>query len=91
MVKEFFVKTGTDVLRYPLYSPDLAPCDICLFPSMKRHLQGRCFVSSDEVKVASLKALWEVVKNGFQKLNECWQKCIFAQRDYFEGGCASVL
>ncbi|GFU80064.1 hypothetical protein TNCV_579441 [Trichonephila clavipes] len=52
---------------------------------------GLRFVSSDEVKGASQEALLEIAKNGFQKLYERWQKCVIAQGDYLEGGCASVL
>ncbi|GFW18259.1 hypothetical protein TNCV_4007981 [Trichonephila clavipes] len=51
LVKEFLAKTRTNVLPHPLYSPYLALCDICLFPSMKKHLHR--FVSSDEEKVVS--------------------------------------
>ncbi|GFV11727.1 hypothetical protein TNCV_977161 [Trichonephila clavipes] len=53
---------------------------------MKKHVQGRCFVSSDEVKVASQEALREVAKYGFQlclqKLHKRWQKSIVAQGNY---------
>ncbi|GFY11949.1 hypothetical protein TNCV_4974491 [Trichonephila clavipes] len=61
-----------------LHSSDLTPCDICLFPSMKKHLQGRRFVSSDEGKVASQESLQEVGKNGFQKLYERWQRSVLS-------------
>ncbi|GFX36375.1 mariner Mos1 transposase [Trichonephila clavipes] len=73
LVKEFLAKTRTYGLPHSPYSPDLAPCDIYLFPSMKKHLQGHRLVSSDEVKVASQETLWEVAKNGFQlpELYEC--------------------
>ncbi|GFT20121.1 HTH_48 domain-containing protein [Trichonephila clavipes] len=91
LVKQFLVKTHTNVLPLSPYSPDLATCDIWLFPSLKKHVQGRRFESSYESKVASQ----EVAKNGyqlcFQKLCELWQKCIVTQGNYFEGGCASVL
>ncbi|GFT98517.1 mariner Mos1 transposase [Trichonephila clavipes] len=58
LVKEFLAKICTNVLPHPPYSLDIAPRDICLFLSMKKHLQGRRFVSSDvfEVKVASQEA-----------------------------------
>ncbi|GFW88265.1 hypothetical protein TNCV_820221 [Trichonephila clavipes] len=58
---------------------------------MKKHLQGRRFVSSDEVKGASQEALREFVKNGFQKLYKRWHKCTVAQREYLKRGCAWVL
>ncbi|GFX06414.1 hypothetical protein TNCV_2939421 [Trichonephila clavipes] len=42
--------------------PELAPSDFYLFPSKKKHLQGRRFVSSNKIKAASQEALgtgWE--------------------------------
>ncbi|GFV52428.1 putative mariner transposase [Trichonephila clavipes] len=53
LVKEFLAKTRNNGLPYPPYSPDLTPCDFHLLPSMQKHLQGRCFESSDEMKGAS--------------------------------------
>ncbi|GFX58838.1 hypothetical protein TNCV_805421 [Trichonephila clavipes] len=43
-----------------------APSDFYLFQSMKKHLQRRHFVASDEVKAALHEAIREVAKNGFQ-------------------------
>ncbi|GFY14853.1 hypothetical protein TNCV_648961 [Trichonephila clavipes] len=43
------------------------------------HLQGRSFVSLDEVKAASQEALRDVAKNGFQKLYERWHRCTVTQ------------
>ncbi|GFR77155.1 transposase [Elysia marginata] len=34
---------GSQVLPYPAYSPDLAPCDFWLFPILKDSLAGRKF------------------------------------------------
>jgi histone-lysine N-methyltransferase SETMAR len=39
------------VLEHPAYSPDLAPSDFHLFPTLKDHLAGHKF-SSDDVKTA---------------------------------------
>ncbi|GFU73844.1 histone-lysine n-methyltransferase setmar-like protein [Trichonephila clavipes] len=66
LLKGFLTKTRTNVLLYSPYSPDLTPCAFNLFPSIKKHLQERRFVSSDKVKGASQEALREVAKNGFQ-------------------------
>ncbi|GFW06734.1 mariner Mos1 transposase [Trichonephila clavipes] len=82
LVKKFLAKTRTSMLPHPQYSQDLAPWDFYIFPSMKKHLQGLRFMSSDEVKAAPREALREVAKNDFQpyfqKLNEHWKKCIVA-------------
>ncbi|GFV39736.1 hypothetical protein TNCV_741661 [Trichonephila clavipes] len=50
--RDVLPRGGTShVFPYPTYSLDLTPYDFYLFPSMKKHLQGRHFVSSEEVKV----------------------------------------
>jgi hypothetical protein len=36
---------GGTLLEHPPYSSDLAPCDICVFPTMKRELRGKEFRS----------------------------------------------
>jgi hypothetical protein len=36
---------GGTPLEHPPYSPDLAPCDLWAFPTMKRELRGKKFQS----------------------------------------------
>jgi histone-lysine N-methyltransferase SETMAR len=42
-----------EVPKHPAYSPDLAPSDYCLFPSLKKHLKGRKFSSNEEATSAA--------------------------------------
>ena len=67
---------------HPPYSPDLVPCDFCLFPK----LRGYRYVLI-EIKEAVTKVIDTLTQEdfywAFQKLLE-WYKCI-AARDYFEG------
>ena len=67
-------------IPHPLYSPDLAPCDFCLFPKL------RC--CRYEMKEAVTKVIdtltQEDFHGAFQKLLERY-KCIAAGGDYFEG------
>jgi histone-lysine N-methyltransferase SETMAR len=35
VVREFLTKKITTSVSHPAYSPDLAPCDFCVFPKMK--------------------------------------------------------
>ena len=69
---------------HPSYSPDLAPCDIWLFPK----LRGCRYETIKEMKEAVTKAIDTVTQvdfNGaFQRLLERY-KCIAAGGDYFEG------
>ncbi|GFX03260.1 mariner mos1 transposase [Trichonephila clavipes] len=52
LVTDLLEKTKTTVLPHSLHSPDLALCDLSLFPKFARLLQGRQFQSADEVKSA---------------------------------------
>ena len=43
---------GYELFPHPLYSPDLAPSDLHLFPRLKKHLWGRRFEEDDELTAA---------------------------------------
>ena len=70
------------VPQYP-YSPDLAPCDFCLFPKLRS-----CHYETIEMKEAVTKVIDTLTLKDFhgvfQKLLERY-KCIAAGGDYFEG------
>ena len=68
------------------YGPDLAPCDVCLFPK----LRGCRYATIEEMKEAVTKVTdiltQEDFHGAFQKLLEGYNKCsIAAGGDYFEG------
>ena len=44
-VQEYLKESGLDVLDHPPYSPDLSPCDFCLFPRLKEMLAGHRYES----------------------------------------------
>ena len=74
-----------NTVPHPPYSPDLAPCDICLFPK----LRGCRYETTGEMKEAVKKVtdtlLQEDFHIAFQKLLEQYNKWITAGGDYFEG------
>ena len=76
---------GIKTVRHPPYSPDLAPCDFCLFPK----LRGCRYETIEEMKEAVMKVIdmltQEDFHRAFQKLLEWYNKCIAAGGDYFEG------
>jgi len=41
-----------EAFEHPAYSPDLAPSDFSLFPTLKEFLGGRRFNSDEDVKDA---------------------------------------
>ena len=69
----------------PPYSPDLAPCDFCLFPK----LTGCRYETNEERKEAVTKVIdtltQEDIRGAFQRLLERYNTCIAAGGDYFEG------
>ena len=75
---------GIQTVHHPSFSPDLAPCDFCLFPK----LRGCRYETIEEMKEAMTKAIetftLEDFNGAFQKLLERYNKCIAAGGAYFE-------
>ena len=75
---------GIKTVPHPAYSPDLAPCDLWLFPK----LSGCCYETIEEMKEAVTKVIdmltQEDFHGAFQKLFEQYNKCIAAGGDYFK-------
>ena len=73
------------IVPQPPYSPDLAPCDFCLFPK----LRGCRYEAIGEMKVSVTNVIdtltQEDFHGAFRKLLERYNKCIAAEGDYFEG------
>ena len=92
VVKDFLTKNYVTTLQHPPYSPDLAPADFYLFPGLKSALMGRRFCDATDIIKNQTEELKRLSQNGFQicfqLLYSCWQKCIFAQKNYFEGKVA---
>ena len=84
LVTDYLTKMGIKTVPQPLYSPDLAPCDFCLFPK----LRGCRYKTIEEMKEAVTKVIdtltQEDFDGAFQKLLERYNKCIAAGGDYFE-------
>ena len=69
----------------PPYSPDLGPCDFCLFPK----LRGCRYETIEEMTEAVMKVIdiltQEDFHGAFQKMLVWYNKCIAVGGDYFEG------
>ena len=80
---------GIKTVPHPPYSPDLAPCDFCLFPKLKEKLRGCRYETTEEIKEAVTKVIDTLTQEDFhgalQKLLEGYNKCIEAREVYFEG------
>ena len=85
LVTDYLSKMGIKTVPHPPYSPDLTPCDFCLFPQ----LRGCRYKTIEEMKEAVTKVIDTLTQEDFhgtfQKLLERYKKCITAGGDYFEG------
>ena len=75
---------GIKTVPHLPYSPDVAPCDFCLFPK----LRGCRYEIIEGMKETVTKVIdtltQEDFHGAFQKLLERYNKCITAGGDYFE-------
>jgi hypothetical protein len=80
-------KLDLTIIPHPPYSPDLAPCNLHLFPEMKEDLSAYLYGSSEEVerivRTCMKQQSVEFFHDGFQKRVCCWKK-------YVENGCDYV-
>ena len=87
-IREFLVKKNIPVLPHPPYSPDLAPCNFCLFPKLKSKLKGH-FGTMENIQKIVTDELNTFTKNDFQYCYDHWKKrwnhCVTSQGSYFEG------
>ena len=76
---------GTKTVPHSPYNPDLAPCDVWLFPK----LRGCRYETIEEMKEAVTKVIDTLTQEDFYgalpKLLERYNKCIAAGGDYIEG------
>ena len=88
LVIDYLTKICIKTVPHPPYSPDLAPCDFCLFPKLKENLRSCRYETIEEMKEAVTKVIdtltQEDFHGAFQKLLERY-KCIAAGGNYFEG------
>ena len=75
---------GINTVPQPPYSPDLAPCDFCLFPKLRGYRYERIEEMTEAVMKVIDTLTQEDFHEAFQKLLERYNKCIVAGGDYFE-------
>ena len=73
---DHLTKMGIKTVPHLPYSPDLAPCDFCLFPK----LWGRRYETIEEMKEAATKVIDTLTQEDFhgayQKLLERYNECV---------------
>jgi hypothetical protein len=88
-ITEFLTKYNMTVVPHPPYSLDLAPCDFFLFPRLKTIVEG-CHFDTIEVIEAESQAVLntlaeQIFQDAFKEWQKCWEWCMWAEGDYFEG------
>ena len=89
LVTGYLTKMGVKTVPHHPYSPDLAPCDFCLFPKLKEKLRCCRYEKIEKMKETVTKFIDTLTQEDFhgalKKLLERCNKCIAAEGDYFEG------
>lgn len=79
---------GYNILPHPAYSPDLAPSDFHLFPTMKSFLKGKHFLDDEglisEVQAWLLEQPEDFYKRGLRNCIKRWEKCVTLGGGYVE-------
>ena len=87
LVTDYLTKMGSKTVHHRPYSPDLAPCDFCLFPK----LRGCRYETIEERKVTTMKVIdtltQEVFHGSFQKLLKRYKCSTTARGDYLSFMC----
>ena len=87
-VMQFLAKFNITCVLHTPYSPDFAPCDFFLFPSLMVKLLGIRFETSEAVLKKSEAIIKDLKKNGLhhvlEEWQQCCQKCNQLGREYFE-------
>ena len=77
------------VLNHPPYSLDLSPCDVFLFPRLKKMLSGNKYTSRSSLGSAIYQCLQQIPKEDYLSAFHYWvkglQKCVSVKGEYFEG------
>lgn len=86
--ENFLKKKNVKLVGHPAYSPDLAPCDFWLNPTVKLPLRGQRFRNENEVKIALETAIKSLNKADFSNCFDSWfnrmRQCVDARGAYFE-------
>jgi hypothetical protein len=87
-VQQFLAKNNIPIVPHPPCSPDLAPSDFWLFPTLKMGLRLRRFAKMEDIKENADGRLRTTKKDVHQCYNnwiDRWNKCVYADGKYFEG------
>ena len=83
VVHQFLAERSIPVITQQPYSPDLAPSDFWLFPTLQIGLKGTRFATMEDIKSNTTAELRKVPKEAFrrcfQQWKDRWSKCVCAR------------
>jgi transposase len=86
-VQQFLAEKSIPIITQPPYSPDLAPSEFWLFPTLKMGLKGTGFATMEDIKSNAMAELRNIPKEAFrwcfQQRQDRWSMCVCV--------CARVL
>ena len=74
VIHAFPAQNSMSLVRHAPYSPELARCDLWLFPKLKTSLKGRRFQSRGDIMKKSTEELGNIPEEEFKRCFEKWQK-----------------
>jgi len=80
VVQQFLTEKSIPVIIQPPYSPDLAPSDFWLLPTLKTGLKGTRFATMEDIISSATAELRKTPKEAFRRCFQQWQdrrsKCV---------------
>ena len=88
-VTQYLSENRIATLPHPAYSPDLAPCDLWLFPKLKELLAGNKYTRVQDLSKTVNSELRGIPKEEYRTAFDKWrrrlQMCVERGGEYFEG------
>ena len=63
---------GIEIVQHSALSPDLAPCDVWLFPILKSELRGRGFYDNNDMSTVAREIIRKILKEHFRACFDKW-------------------
>jgi len=86
VVLQLLAEKSIPVITQPPYSPDLAPSDFWLFPTLKMGLKGTRFATTEDIKSNATAELRRIPKETFhrcfQQRQDRWSKCVCVRKGH---------
>ena len=69
---DFLATNDVQLVTYPPYSADLAPCDWFLFPSVKRQLKGKQFQNAEDARAFFEGVILDIAQSTWSGVIDSW-------------------